>query len=75
VPRPDEARESDEWRAFLRAIPQVTAKFKYGGNVDEAHRLAVAERLAARDAPGDATVRDALLQRLEKQSERPPVAP
>ena len=44
----------------------VTAKFKYGGNVDAAHRLAVAERLKARDEPGDREARDALLTRLEK---------
>ena len=35
----------------------VQAKFKFGGNVDAAHRLAVAERLAARDAPGDREAR------------------
>ncbi len=42
----------------------VTAKFKYGGNVDEAHRLAIAERLAARESPGDKEARAALLRRL-----------
>ena len=36
------------------AVEEVRRKFKYGGNVDEAHRLAVVERLArARDGPGD----------------------
>jgi transcriptional regulator len=50
-----------------RLHPQsVAAKFKFGGNVDAAHRLAVAERLAARDAPGDREARQALLTRLEK---------
>jgi transcriptional regulator len=45
-----------------RLHPQgVTAKFKFGGNVDAAHRLAVAERLAARDEPGDREARKALL--------------
>jgi transcriptional regulator len=33
---------------------EVRAKFKYGGNVDAAHRAAVGERLAERDGPGDA---------------------
>jgi transcriptional regulator len=35
-------------------VREVRAKFKYGGNVDDAHRAAVAEQLAGRDAPGDA---------------------
>ncbi len=35
-----------------RLHPQgVAAKFKFGGNVDAAHRRAVAERLAERDEP------------------------
>jgi transcriptional regulator len=49
-----------------RLHPQsVAAKFKFGGNVDASHRLAVAERLAERDAPGDREAREALLSRLE----------
>lgn len=40
-------------RAIVIAVDSVRAKFKYGGNVDEAHRLAVAERLRARGGPGD----------------------
>ena len=43
---------------------EVKAKFKYGGNVDAAHRLAVADRLQARDEPGDQAARAALLRRL-----------
>jgi len=35
-------------------VEQVSAKFKYGGNVDEAHRRAVVERLRGRGGPGDA---------------------
>jgi transcriptional regulator len=35
-------------------VDEVRGKFKYGGNVNEAHRLAVAERLEARGGPGDA---------------------
>ena len=47
-----------------RLHPQsVNAKFKFGGNVDAAHRLAVAERLAERDEPGDREARTALLER------------
>ncbi len=37
-------------------VEQVSAKFKYGGNVDEAHRRAVAERLRERGTPGDEVV-------------------
>jgi transcriptional regulator len=32
----------------------VRAKFKYGGNVDAEHRLAVVDRLKRRNGPGDA---------------------
>lgn len=51
-------------RGLRLAIEDVVAKFKYGGNVDAAHRLAVADRLAARDGPGDAAARAHLLRRL-----------
>jgi transcriptional regulator len=40
-------------RAVHLAIEEVRAKFKYGGNVDQAHRDAVAARLVERDGPGD----------------------
>lgn len=40
-------------RAIVLAIDDVRAKFKYGGNVDEAHRRHVAAKLAERDAHGD----------------------
>jgi transcriptional regulator len=40
-------------RAMRIDVVEVRAKFKYGGNVDDAHRQAVAERLDARDGPGD----------------------
>ncbi len=39
--------------ALRIAIGQVRAKFKYGGNVDAAHREAVVARLEARGRPGD----------------------
>ncbi len=40
-------------RGIRITVESVRAKFKYGGNVDAAHRSAVAERLLARDGPGD----------------------
>jgi transcriptional regulator len=51
-------------RAIRLHVTGVRAKFKYGGNVDAEHRLAVAERLQARGAPGDRAARDHLLRRL-----------
>jgi transcriptional regulator len=63
--------DPDEHGAKLRAIRglriavrEVRAKFKYGGNVDRAHRLAVAEHLERRDGPGDGAAREHLLRRL-----------
>jgi transcriptional regulator len=46
-------------------IESVAAKFKYGGNVDEAHRLAVVDRLAQRNGPGDAAAATQTLRRLD----------
>lgn len=43
--------------AIVVAIDEVRAKFKYGGNVDLAHREYVASKLAERDGPGDAAAR------------------
>ena len=51
-------------RGLRLVVTDVKAKFKYGGNVDEAHRLAVADDLAERDGPGDAAARTHLLRRL-----------
>ena len=51
-------------RALRLTVREVTGKFKYGGNVDEAHRRAVADRLAERSGPGDAAARSHLLRRL-----------
>jgi transcriptional regulator len=50
-------------RGLQLAIREVTAKFKYGGNVDAEHRLAVAARLADRGRPGDGAARAQLLRR------------
>ncbi len=41
-------------RGLRLAVREVRAKFKYGGNVDDEHRAAVAEQLANRAGPGDA---------------------
>jgi transcriptional regulator len=46
------------------AVDDVTAKFKYGGNVDEAHRRAVVDRLRHRDWPGDTAAAGHVLRRL-----------
>jgi transcriptional regulator len=46
------------------AVEQVSAKFKYGGNVDEAHRRAVVERLQSRGGAGDEAARSHVLRRL-----------
>ncbi len=39
--------------AITITVDEVRAKFKYGGNVDHAHREAVIERLVERGGPGD----------------------
>jgi transcriptional regulator len=46
-------------------VEQVSAKFKYGGNVDEDHRLAVADRLVRRGAPGDDAAAGHVVRRLK----------
>jgi transcriptional regulator len=46
------------------AVESVAAKFKYGGNVDEAHRVAVVDRLRVRQGPGDAAAADHVERRL-----------
>lgn len=40
-------------RAVVLTVDEVVAKFKYGGNADEAHRRAVIERLRQRGGAGD----------------------
>lgn len=52
-----------EIRALRLTIGEVTGKFKFGGNVDEAHRAAVAARLLARGGPRDPAAREHLLRR------------
>jgi transcriptional regulator len=50
-------------RGLRLSAREVVGKFKYGGNVDRDHRLAVAERLSERGGPGDAAAREHLLRR------------
>ena len=50
-------------RGLQLEVRSITGKFKYGGNVDGAHRQAVAERLQRRGGPGDAAARGHLLRR------------
>lgn len=40
-------------RAVVLTVEDVVAKFKYGGNVDAEHRLAVIDHLHSRGGPGD----------------------
>jgi transcriptional regulator len=57
------------------AVEEVSAKFKYGGNVDAPHRMAVVERLHDRGAPGDVAAADHAVRRLPTEfdpSETPP---
>ena len=53
-------------RGLRIEVDEVRAKFKYGGNVDRVHRLAIAERLEARQGPGDGAARAHLVRRLEQ---------
>ena len=53
-------------RALRLEITEVRSKFKYGGNVDTAHRLAVAKRLHERDGPGDRAAASHLQRRLDR---------
>jgi transcriptional regulator len=48
------------------SVEAVRAKFKYGGNVDRAHRDAVLARLVARDGPGDRAAADHLRRRIDR---------
>ena len=52
-------------RAMTVEINEVRSKFKYGGNVDTPHRLAVARRLDQRDGPGDRAAAVHLRRRLQ----------
>lgn len=63
-PDPDHyARRLPQIRGLVLTVESVRAKFKYGGNKEPDHRLVLADRLAGRDAPGDAAARRHLLRR------------
>lgn len=53
----EHARRFAAIRGIVIEIDEVRAKFKYGANVDEAHRRRVADGLEARGGPGDAAAR------------------
>ena len=53
-------------RGIRLAVDEVRAKFKYGGNVDAAHRRAVIARLEARDGPGDRAAAAHAARRLDR---------
>jgi transcriptional regulator len=50
-------------RGLRLSVREVRAKFKYGGNVDDEHRAAVAARLTERAGPGDAAAIEHLRHR------------
>lgn len=54
-------------RGIRISVTDVRAKFKYGDNVDEAHRLAIHDRLLDRDGPGDRAAARHLIQRLHPE--------
>jgi transcriptional regulator len=62
------ARKLAGIRGLRLTVREVTGKFKYGGNVDAAHRAGVAQRLADRDGPGDASARTHLQRRHNSQT-------
>jgi transcriptional regulator len=57
------------------AVDTVSTKFKYGGNVDEAHRRAVVGHLDERQGPGDAAAAGHTLRRLAAHENSPGKTP
>jgi len=55
-------------RAVVVGLEEVVAKFKFGGNVDRAHRIAVVERLERRRGPGDVAAAAHARRRMEHQA-------
>ena len=53
-------------RALRLTVEEVRAKFKYGGNVDRAHREAVLARLVDRDGPGDRAAAAHVARRIDR---------
>jgi len=54
------------------AVDTVAAKFKFGGNLDEAHQRAVMDHLRARRGPGDLAAADHAERRLVARHARSP---
>jgi transcriptional regulator len=69
---PEQAHQSRlrSIRAVVLTVDEVRAKFKYGGNVDEAHRLAVIERLRERNGPGDLAAAAHTVRRMASPGDR-----
>ncbi len=59
----EHGRRLNSIRGLRLAVREVRAKFKYGGNADDAHRAVVAEHLAQRGGPGDAAALEHLRRR------------
>ena len=57
-------------RAIVLSVEEVSAKFKYGGNVDIEHRRAVVERLRQRGGPGDEAAATQVERRIEAEAAR-----
>ena len=57
------ARRLPGIRGIRITVREVVGKFKYGGNVDDAHRRAVAQALAERGGPGDSAAQAHLSRR------------
>ncbi|MHB8680663.1 MAG: FMN-binding negative transcriptional regulator [Acidimicrobiales bacterium] len=57
-------------RGLRIGVDEVRAKFKYGGNVDAAHRQAVMARLEERDGPGDGAAAGHARRRLAAEPRR-----
>jgi transcriptional regulator len=68
------ARRLPQIRGLRLEVEGVRGKFKYGGNKEPEHRRVIAERLAGRDAPGDAAARGHLLRRLDAAPDSAPDA-
>ncbi len=56
-------------RGIRVPLDEVRAKFKYGGNVDLAHRRAVVEKLRRRRGPGDLAAAAHTLRRMDQDRE------
>ena len=60
---PEHGRRLNSIRGLRLSVREVRAKFKYGGNADDAHRAAVADHLDERGGPGDAAALEHLRRR------------